>query len=154
MPLTFEKKIVRMAALSAQSLEFMSQHTLSYLQEMGISTFQLLHPERLVGYTPSELILPESCQLLLVSPLCPEGNSAQLLKNILKTVNLTLEQAAHIYPAQFSSINHHQLTWIWFAGCPSQELQGVNLLHSDNLTEIDGDTQRKRALWQQIQGYK
>ncbi len=132
----------------------MSQHTLSYLQEMGITSFQLLHPERLVGYTPSELILPESCQLLLVSPQFPEGDSAQLFENILKTIKLTVAQAAHIYPAQLASLHQHQLKWVWFAGCQSQALEGVNQLSSDSLAQIDGDTQRKRALWQQIQRYQ
>ncbi len=132
----------------------MSQHTLAYLQEMGITAFQLIHPERLVGYTPCELILPESCQLLLVSPDFPTAKTAVLFENILKTINLTLAQAAHIYPQQFASLQTHQLKWLWFAGCDVQACGAVNALHSDNLTQIDGDAQRKRALWQQILSYQ
>ncbi|WP_456296162.1 DNA polymerase III subunit psi [Vibrio sp. AK197] len=133
----------------------MSPQSSAYLHEMGIDHFQLRHPERLAGYTPSELILPESCQLLLVSDHLPVSQTATLFENILKAMNLTLAQAAHIYPHQLASLGRHQLNWLWFAGCePLSSLENTHVLTSESLTLLDGDNQRKRALWQQIRQYQ
>ncbi|WP_200853618.1 DNA polymerase III subunit psi, partial [Klebsiella pneumoniae] len=42
------------------------------------------------------------------------------------------------------------LEWIWFAGCDPLSHQAQKQLHSPRLSDIDGNTQYRRALWQQI----
>ncbi|MCG9650226.1 DNA polymerase III subunit psi [Vibrio brasiliensis] len=132
----------------------MPQHEIEYLQEMGIQCYELSHPERLQGYQAPCIALQASCQLLLVSPQYPKNETAIMFEKVLKSINLGLEQAQHIYPQQVSQLAEHQLEWIWFAGCDAQpELEG-KVLSSPLLSDIDGNNEQRRALWQQICSYK
>ncbi len=45
------------------------------------------------------------------------------------------------------------MKWIWFSGCDSQAIEGVNTLKSPALSEVEGHTQHRRDLWQQICSY-
>ncbi|KJY83680.1 DNA polymerase III subunit psi [Vibrio galatheae] len=132
----------------------MSHQEQQYLQEMGIQCYELAHPERLQGYATPRLELPETCQLLLVSPLIPQGGNAEMFERVLKSINLSLKQALHIYPQQLSQLGNHQLEWVWFAGCEPAEIDKVKALNSPLLTHVDGNNQQRRALWQQICAYQ
>lgn len=132
----------------------MSNQELTYLHEMGIQAYQLSHPDRLHGYRFEGITLPAECKLLLVSPQLPSGATAKLFENILKTVNLTLNDARHLEPEQLSQLNNHNLDWVWFADCAIQEGLSDKVLHSASLANIDGNQAEKRALWQQIQALK
>lgn len=126
-----------------------------YLQEMAIPVWELVHPERLEGYQAPGLCLPESCTLLLVCDSLPQGEDATLFIKVLSSIKLKPEQALHITPAQLASLESHQLSWVWFAGCEaSQSLEGVNVLTSPLLQDIHGHTQNRRDLWQQICSYQ
>ncbi len=128
----------------------MSINEKQYLHEMGISTWELIHPERLAGYQSATIDLPSACKLLLVSPSCPVNESAILFEKILKSMKLTLDQAMHLEPESLSSLGEHQLEWIWFAGCDVNENPNIKQLTSPLLQDIDGNNEQKRALWQQI----
>jgi len=132
----------------------MSNQELTYLHEMGIQAYQLSHPDRLQGYSPEGIRLPVECKLLLVSPQLPSGTTATLFENILKTINLTLEDTRHLSPELLSQLSAEDLEWAWFAGCDSQSGLSDKVLHSPSLAEIDGNQAEKRALWQQIQALK
>lgn len=127
-----------------------------YLQEMGIQCYQLAHPERLLGYQSPQLILPDNCQLLLVSPQLPLGKTAEMFERVLKSIKLSLEQALHVTPEQLSQLDNdnHHLEWIWFAGCDLQERLEAKALVSPLLTQVDGNNEQRRALWQQICSYQ
>lgn len=132
----------------------MPQHELEYLQEMGIQCYELTHPERLQGYQAPRIVLQESCQLVLISPQYPKNETAILFERVLKSINLNLEQAQHIFPHQVSQLPDHPLEWAWFAGCEVQpDVQG-KVLSSPLLSDIDGNNDQRRALWQQICSYK
>ncbi|OEF25848.1 DNA polymerase III subunit psi [Vibrio rumoiensis] len=125
-----------------------------YLQEMAIPVWELAHPERLQGYQAPGLVLPSSCVLLLVSESLPQGEDATLFIKVLGSMTLKPEQALQITPAQLVTLEKHQLSWIWFAGCEvSLTLDGVNQLSSPLLQDIHGNTQNRRDLWQQICSY-
>ncbi len=124
-----------------------------YLQEMGISRWQLMHPKRMEGYHMELISLPLQCKLLFVSAQKPEGELAEMFERVLKSMKLSNEQALHIYPEQLAQLGDHQLTWIWFSGCDIEEMDNVNTLQSPLLIDIQGNNQQRRALWQQICTY-
>ncbi|GAA5647111.1 MULTISPECIES: DNA polymerase III subunit psi [Vibrio] len=132
----------------------MSNTETQYLSEMGIQYWQLTHPERLTGYQATQVDLPESCQLLLVAPSCPRGETAAMFARVLKSIKLELGQARHILPDDFSAISEQHLKWIWFAGCDVQAGIDAHVLHTPMLSDIDGNNTLRRALWQQICSYQ
>ncbi len=131
----------------------MSSNEKAYLHEMGFSTWELIHPERLSGYQSTMIELPSTCKLLLISPSCPDNALVVLFENILKSMKLTLDQAMHLEPERLSLLGEHQLEWVWFAGCAASEMGNIKQLTSPLLKDIDGNNQQKRALWQQICSY-
>lgn len=128
----------------------------SYLDEMGVQTWQLQHASRLNGYTQAQIKLPDSCQLLFVSPEKPEGAITYMLEKVLKSMDLTIEQILHLYPEQFVQVDESQLEWIWFSGCQiSRDIEAQSkVLVTPLLTDIDGNTVEKRILWKQICSYE
>jgi len=133
----------------------MSENEKLYLQQMGIATWELTHPERLAGFQFAQIELPAECCLLLVAEQCPKNQTAQLFERVLKSIKLELSQARHVSPAELALVNLEPLTWIWFAGTVAQPVPAmVNVLHSPTLSEIDGNTEHRRALWQQICAYE
>lgn len=131
----------------------MSHRDLAYLEEMGIECWDLAHPERLEGFKPEAISLDSDCSLLFVSPVKPEGETVEMFEKVLKSMKLSLEEARHLFPEHVTQIKDSQLKWIWFAGCDSVELDGCNILTSPLLSDIDGNNQERRALWQQICSY-
>jgi len=132
---------------------FMPHNQMQYLQEMGISSWELCHPERLQGYQLQPTPLPESCKLLLVSPEKPTGQLAEMFERVLKSIKLNLEQALFLTPNELSGFDMSNLEWVWFAGCPVPHGVTAKTLQSPLLSDIDGNNQQRRALWQQICSY-
>ena len=126
----------------------------SYLQEMGIQSWELTHPERLQGYEPQFTTLPQECVLLLVSPIEPSFAEKTLFEKVLKSFHLNIEQACFIYPHQLNQINVQGLDWIWFAGCDEVTTIVPKQLVSPRLADIEGNNQHRRELWQQILAQK
>ncbi len=128
----------------------------SYLDEMGIDTWVLSHPERLANYQVQPVSPEESVKLLFVCSVMPTSDEdIKLLENIAGTFQVQLNQICHVYPEMFSRIESDNLDWVWFCGCqlPDAEVKG-NLLQSSLLSEMQNNTQMKRQLWQQIQGIR
>lgn len=132
----------------------MSQIHAQYLQEMGITQWELSHPERLAGYQTELVKLPETCQLLLVSPEKPQGVLAEMFERVLKSIKLELSQAQYVHPNELSYFDLSSLQWVWFAGCESDTDIAAKTLQSPLLSHIDGNNQQRRALWQQICSYE
>ncbi|MDG3088910.1 DNA polymerase III subunit psi [Vibrio hannami] len=131
----------------------MSDKESAYLKEMGIECWELVHPERLEGITTEKIELENECVLLLISPVKPEGALLDMFEKVLKSIKLTLADARHLYPEQLAQLKYNDLKWVWFAGCEPTELEGSNTLSSPLLSDIDGNNQERRALWQQICSY-
>jgi DNA polymerase-3 subunit psi len=128
------------------------------MAEMGLEQWQLIHPERLEGYQVQSIELPDECALLFVSDEKPEGELAEMFTKVLASMKLELSQARHLYPHQTAQLNafslgEGSLTWVWFAGCEEQAIEGINTLSSPPLKQIQGNNQERRALWQQICRY-
>ncbi|NLS12712.1 DNA polymerase III subunit psi [Vibrio sp. SM6] len=133
----------------------MSPVSAIYLREMGIDQYVLAHPERLAGYQPPSITLSHDCQLLLVTPVAPNDAEVSLFERVLKAMHLTLSQAQWVTPEQWTQVEPSSaLQWLWFAGCSAQGLDTERerwVLTSPRLSDIDGHTQHRRDLWQQIQ---
>lgn len=138
-------------------------HDRTTLQLMGIQTWELTHPERVPHSAQARFAVPESCQLLFVSPMKPQGDKVAFFEKILKAMKLELSQALHITPDMLSQLDTKPMPrWIWLAGVESaQERLGqwkqqhslsdvpVTLI-SPPLSEIEGQDTHKRQLWNQI----
>lgn len=125
-----------------------------YLQAMGIQSWELVHPERLQGYQASKVGLDKECKLLLVSENYPTPSEVTLFERVLKSFNVDLQQAQHVHLYNLASVDLSSLEWIWFAGCDDASISGIKKLHTPPLSEVDGNTQHRRDLWQQICSYE
>lgn len=131
----------------------MQTNSMAYLSEMGIDTYQLMHPQLLSGCQVAAINLPADCKMLLVSPTLPEGSQAEFLERVLKSMQLTLAQIRHVFPQQVEQVQPQSVEWLWFAGCPSSDALQGKVLSSPLLSDIDGNNQQRKALWQQICTY-
>lgn len=120
-----------------------------YLSAMDIQQWELIHPERLAGFQPRTQTLDHDCRLLLVANQPPQGAEILLLERILKSFQLELSMVRYIAPIQLSQLAYTGLEWIWLR-LRSLISSGSKQLHSPRLSDIDGNTQYRRALWQQI----
>lgn len=123
------------------------------LHEMGIDLWQMAHPQRLQGYVSPAIKLEPSVKLLLVSPESPQGELAVFMKKVVGAMKIDLAECRHILPQQLSQLAEHQLEWVWFAGCAASSLDSVKCLTSPVLSDIDGNNQQRRALWEQMKAY-
>lgn len=138
-------------------------HNRTTLQLMGIQTWELTHPERVPNGAQARFSVPESCQLLFVSPVKPQGDKVAFFEKIVKAMKLELSQAQHITPDMLSQLDAEPMPrWIWLAGVESaqQRLSQWKQQHdlsdapfaliSPLLSEIEGQDAHKRQLWNQI----
>lgn len=130
----------------------MRENHSSYLSEMGISTWQLTHPERLLGYQAKKISPVNDCQLLLVMSEKPSQNYSTLLQKIAQSMGLTLSQVGHVFPRDISTIDQQALRWVWFCGCDPIALDhsDISVLISPSLAVINASQAHKRHLWHQI----
>lgn len=129
----------------------MSQAFGSYLHEMGIQSWDLIHPERLLGVQTVKQKLPQQYCLLLVTDKALSDEDLPFFERILATFDVSLKDVVRVTPDNFSLIElAEHIQWVWFAGCAAQEHTVTKQLISPYIQEIDGNTQHRRALWQQI----
>lgn len=132
----------------------MSNREQQFLQAMGIQSWELTHPERLQGYQAKKNMIDNRCKLLLVSASYPTASEVALFERVLKSFNVTLEQAQHVFPHNLANLDLSSVEWVWFSGCESHTIEGVKTLQSPVLSEVEGHTQHRRDLWQQICSYQ
>lgn len=122
------------------------------LKEMGIPVWQLRKPE-IYGGEQHTLSLPDTCKLLFVCDQSLNETDAWLFGRILKSMDLLPEQALQLPHAALESLAHHELIWCWYIGQPQFKLQGVNVLTSTPLADMQQNPSAKKHLWQQICSY-
>ncbi|WP_068714894.1 DNA polymerase III subunit psi [Vibrio tritonius] len=132
----------------------MSHSHLSYLQEMGIQSWELTHAERLKGYQPSLNQLPSHCRLVLVSDEYPTAVEVAMFDRVINSFHVINSETCFIHLAQLMQFDLSTLEWLWFAGCKPLPTSVHKQLVSPHLRDIDGNTQQRRALWQQICSYE
>lgn len=126
------------------------------LQEMGITQWQLKHPERLKGVV--NIVLSEHIRLIIVCDSEIASNSA-LLKDVLLSLSLNeqeyicvdFQQAQHLKPTQklnywLLSANHEKIDRT-LSLCP----QANSIWQTTDWQQFKQDHQAKRQLWKQIQ---
>lgn len=131
----------------------MSDRQQHYLHAMGIQSWDLVHPERLQGYQPTLAPLDDECRLVLVSDTYPTAAEALLFERVLKSFHVPVAAARHVFPHQLTQLDLSGLAWIWLAGVEVDVDTSANRLTSPALADIDGHTQHRRDLWQQICSY-
>lgn len=132
----------------------MSNREQQFLQAMGIQSWELTHPERLQGYQAQKTTIDGRCKLLLISASYPTATEVVLFERVLKSFHVTLEQAQHAFPHNLANLDLSSVEWVWFAGCECHTIEGVKTLQSPVLSEVEGHTQHRRDLWQQICSYQ
>lgn len=123
------------------------------LKEMGIPVWELRRPELYSGIAAQDIVLPQTCQILLVSDSLPNQQDAWLFGKILASMKLVPEQARQLPPSALPLIKQHALKWVWFCGTSAQSLDGAWVLSSPSLAVLQHDQAAKKALWQQIKRY-
>lgn len=143
-------------ALSFRQYQINSMSTshVSYLQEMGIQSWELVHAERLQGYQPSLSQLPTACRLVLVSDEYPTATEVAMFERVISSFHVANTETCFILLAQLTQFDLSNLEWLWFAGCEPMPTPVHKQLFSPHLRDIDGNNQQRRALWQQICSYE
>ncbi|HDR1021155.1 TPA: DNA polymerase III subunit psi [Pasteurella multocida] len=126
------------------------------LQQMGITQWQLKHPESLKGVV--NIVVGEHIRLIIV---CDSeiASSSALLKDVLRSLSLNeqeylcvdFQQAQHLKPTQklnywLLSENHEKIDRT-LALCQ----QANSIWQTTDWQQFKQDHQAKRQLWQQIQ---
>ena len=130
--------------------EFMPSIEHTYLHEMGIQVYDLKSMDKLKGYQAAPINLPATCKLVLLSPIYPTGEDAELFERVLHSIELTLADALHIFPQYSNFVSSQNQDWVWFSGCQVDPRIKGKVLHSPDLSCVKGDQQQRRSLWQQI----
>lgn len=128
----------------------LSSRKRAYLSEMGIEQWQLIHPERMQGIDVVKQALADSIRLIVVNPEPFTHEDITFLANVLKSFEVTLDEAVVTQPHLFSRLGEHQASWVWFIGCEQQQTTIKKQLTSPRLGEVSADPALKKALWQQI----
>ncbi|CAM3496421.1 DNA polymerase III subunit psi [Vibrio aerogenes CECT 7868] len=132
----------------------MSFRQQDYLQEMGIQRWILHRPQLVHGVSSQTVDLEDSCQLLIVSPVLPEGKFATLFEKVLKSFSVAADESMYIHPENLHRLGKHALKWVWFAGCQPVEGIAPRQLVSPLLSLIEGNPLHRRELWRQICAYQ
>ncbi len=126
----------------------------SFLQEMQIDQWQVLHPERLEGVDITPISLPEHCRMLLISPNVPTSAERSFLAKVLGSFKVSIDDAFLLEPQQLSQVDITNVEWVWFCQCEPSELESVKTLHSESLSLVESNKEHKQALWKQIKSYE
>ncbi|WP_424407303.1 DNA polymerase III subunit psi [Pasteurella sp. PK-2025] len=126
------------------------------LQKMGITQWQLKHPERLKGMV--NIAVDPEIRLIIISD-DPIQAHAPLLKDILCSLQLTLTQYLHVsfQQAQYLKLSHPLNYWLLSQNTEKIDrtlalCQQANAIwQSPEWTAFQQSHQAKRQLWQQIQ---
>ena len=121
-----------------------------YLHEMGIQAYEMQDIDLLKGYKAKTISLPETCKLLFVSDIHPAGDDAELFAKVLHSMDLSTEEALHIYPQYLSLVSSQNQAWTWFSGCQLEPRIQGKILISRSLSSVKSNSRHRRDLWQQI----
>lgn len=123
---------------------------LQRLKAMGITVWEVRNPQIFPNYQAAQVMVPDDCKLLFVSEHLPDIQTFPLFEKIVVSMKLSVAQTMYLPPAALQNVSHHKLTYVWFAGCPEQELPGAHLLTSPELSALESTPDAKQALWQRI----
>ncbi len=131
----------------------MQPREIALLQQMGLGYWQIRHPDLFPNYQPETITLPESCRLLLVFNGQWQTEDVALLKRILQSFALTLEDTLCLPTTSLDRLGEHHLAWCWFVDCQGSAPVGVNILRSTSLQKLQQHPELKKDLWRQICAY-
>ena len=119
-----------------------------YLQEMGITCWQVRKPE-LFSYEVGKKHLDLSRYTLLV--LIDEAEFAHpLMSKILKAFNFAPEQVYHCSMVEFEALEGTLPEYIWSTLGEMNQPYGHKVLNSVPISQLASNPQQKKALWEQF----
>lgn len=130
----------------------MQHQKVVYLQEMGITHWQVRKPE-LFANTSGQKIIDLSRYSLLVLIEEDEFNHP-LMAKILKAFNFVPEQVYHCSIEEFESLQGTLPEFIWSTLGETNQLHGHKLLTSGTISEMANNPQKKKLLWEQFCAFK
>lgn len=134
---------------------------------MGISGWQLRKPYHVTSSRcANTLELPAACQLIFVAKAAPTLAQKSLFSSILQSVSLSFEQAFYLPELDLTKVSFANTSpqWLWFCGDPYDKTdaanltalassQGLRVLVSASLADLETQRNAKQNLWQQIKQY-
>lgn len=119
-----------------------------YLQEMGITHWQVRKPELFPCALNAGVIDLSHYSLLLIA--AQEEFDHPLLLNILKALHFKLTDVYCCSMAQFENQQGHLPTFIWSTLGNINQPHGHRLLTSPAIAKLANDGNAKKILWQQF----
>lgn len=119
-----------------------------YLQEMGITRWQLRKPELFSNFQDADGVDLSRYSLLLLSS--EAEFSHPLLSNIVKAFKFSMDDVYHCSMAEFENMQGPLPEYIWSTMGPINQPFGHKLLTSPPLSQLENNPQEKRALWEQF----
>lgn len=117
------------------------------LNELGVIQWVLRRPSALRGDVA--VVLPVETRLLLISPLSISLDTP-VLRDVLRTLQLTIQQVYCITPEQLNLLPVHDSLLVWYLGVePVPKREDICIL-TPALDHFSHSSDAKRALWQQI----
>ena len=117
-----------------------------YLQEMGITRWQLRKPQLFPNYNPTSDISHAS--LLVVC--CDSDIKMPLMEKILSAFSLDKTKVEYFSMQQFEDYQGSLPTFIWSTLGEINSLQEHQVLISPTLTTLNNDPHAKKSLWKQF----
>lgn len=119
-----------------------------YLQEMGITRWQVRKPELFSHVQRTESVDLSRYSLLVLST--DEEFAHPLMNNILKAFKFSKDE---VYCCSMAAFENHQgplPEYIWSMMGPVNQRSGHKLLTSPPLSQLENNPKEKRALWEQF----
>jgi len=119
-----------------------------YLQEMGITRWQVRKPELFSCLQATENLDLSRYSLLVLST--EDEFSHPLMSNILKAFKFSADKVYYCSMAEFENLQGPLPEYIWSMMGPINPPFGHNLLTSPPLSQLENNPKEKRALWEQF----
>ena len=119
-----------------------------YLQEMGITRWQVRKPELFSNFQRAEHVDFSRYSLLVLSN--EHEFSHPLMSNILKAFKFSVDQVYHCSMAEFENQQGALPEYIWSMMGPINQPFSHKVLTSPPLSQLENNPKEKKALWEQF----
>lgn len=123
-----------------------------YLQEMGITHWQVRKPELFTNASGKKTIDLSAYSILVL--IEEEEFNHPLMSKILKAFDFPPEQVYHCCIEEFESLQGTLPEFIWSTLGETNQLHGHKLLTSASISEMVDNPQKKKHLWEQFCAFK
>ncbi len=119
-----------------------------YLQEMGITRWQVRKPGLFGNFREKEAVDLSRYSLLVLSSEAEFSNP--LMSKILKAFKFAVDDVYNCSMAEFEDLQGPLPEYIWSTIGPINQPFGHKLLTSPPLSQLENNPKEKKALWEQF----